>query len=287
MIVAFEIDGEVQRLGVPMHASEIKFNDFCDFKTEEAKFLAAVEEEQNEVAVYALLQALSKLISGPVNCLPLDHAGENINDLIESAYAIQIGDNLSVNRLYAHIVTTINQYRPAEIPEVWEVGSKYGPLQFSKTSYRVLTRAPITTGEGLEVMEFQRRAARALEDNPKEAGNIDFTLGLTELAILCRRKGEALPFEKVKLDQFLNQRRGVFKEITLDKIIELRFFFHRLLLQSEKTGSTNFFGKGHQAPRKSPKIKKKLPAGKWLSKLGASRAGAFFTKLAYRKGGLK
>lgn len=259
MKLYFELDGDELSLDIPFSVHEITFNDFCDFKTAEAKFLKGIEDKDGETATWALIEALNRLIEGPVNCLPLDVKGDDLQELIESEYRIGIGDELSVNRLYVHIITTINTFLPESIPEVWELKS----LGFGKSAFRVLTKEPLTTGEALELLEFQRRAARALEETPHEVGNIDFTLGLTELALLCRKKGEHLPSERPKLDRFLNERRKVFAAATMDEILTLRFFLHRWLARSTKTRNINFSGTVHRRLRELP-IKKRRPGGRWL-----------------------
>ena len=259
MRLFFELDGEELSLEIPFAVHEITFNEFCDFKTEEAKFFKALESKDGEGATWALIAAISQLVEGPVNCLPLDVKGDNLERLIESEYRIGIGDELSVNRLYVHLITTVNTFRPESIPEEWSLKS----LGFSKSAFRVLAKEPLTTGEALEVLEFQRRASRALEETPHEVGNIDFTLGLTELALLCRKKGEQLPSERPKLERFLNERRKVFAACTMDEILTLRFFLHRWLVRSTKTRSTSFSGTARQ--RSTGEVtRKRRPGVSWL-----------------------
>jgi len=261
MRIYFLIDGDQLSLDIPLSAEEINFSDFCDFKTAEAKFFLCLEEKKNEDATWALIEAVNAIVAGPVNCLPLDVAGDDLQALIP-AYKIKLGDDISLNRTYIHIINVINGFVPPALPGIWKVKT----LEFSRSAFRVLTKKNLTVGEAMEVLEFQRRAGKALEENPHEIGNIDFTLGLTELALLCRKKGELLPASRPELERFLTSRRPIFAQCKMDEILTLRFFLHTWLVQS--TGMRSISSSFKVRRMHPARTQKNTPGGwnwqKWL-----------------------
>ncbi len=253
---------------VPVHVSQIKFSEFCDFRQLEAQYLN--DEEMNPAEVAVLLKnAIGKIVSGELHPLPVNHEGDNPKEILNTSYRLGVGDPLSLNRIYAHLVTIIQEYAPDKIPQTFRTrlfGKKF-IIQRDKVA-RILLDDPLTTGESLEVLEYQRRATKRMETSPKDTGNIDFNLGLRELAILVRQKGEELPAIRDERIRFINARMNLFKDVTLDIILDIRFFFASSLIGYTQKNLSYTFGKDLQATISRIKQTGSENVKQWLRKPG-------------------
>ena len=104
-----------------------------------------------------------------------------------------------------------------------------------------MTLEGVSTGEAIEVLEFRRIAEKNLEEKKFALGSMDFTLGLRELAILVRKKGEALPWNRKELESFLNDRMQTFRTVTAGEVLTLRFFLinsYLIWLQNQTINSS-------------------------------------------------
>lgn len=278
MILIFEIDGTEKQVDVPLAMSEIKFSDFVDFRHLEAKYWGLVDQG-DDTAVNALIDALKCIVKGDAESIPFALEGDDYGQLVDDNFQMRIGEQISMLRIYAHLTVLINTFTPEQIPErfkwSWR-GQKY--VIEAKPAARLLAGKPLTTGEALEVLEYQRRAGMMAELTPHDEGNIDFTLGLTEVSILLRKKGEKLPSERKELDRFLNARRKIFENITLDRLVEMRFFLLNALLQLRKTQTINSSGRGLQVRGLSKSQRLRKSAKRLQKRLGKSLAGVSFTK---------
>lgn len=243
-IIYFDEQNSERRLNIPFHPKEITFDKFCDFRTARSVF----EDDELEPEEYAaqLTAGLQHLVPGLRTAgLPFALKEDWDRDLIDEHYRIQLNDELSILRIYAHLVTTINGYQVESIPESFTFKHKGKDFEINKTRVAAAMLNK-TTGEMIETLEYQRRASILMEDRRRDFGNIDFELGLTELAILVRQPGEELPSDKPTRDRFIEQRRNIFKTVTLDTIIEMRFFFLKSLVESETIRTTAIFGRVHR-----------------------------------------
>jgi hypothetical protein len=247
--VTYEIDGQSRDLPIPTDASDILFSSWCDFKSSEAIFLTPpTKEEDTSNDQYGLRKAKELLdmlatIYGPnVSDVPETVPGDDGALLLENGFVFAIGSELSAIRLYAHLVTTVQSYVPAMIPKTFKLkhgGQKFF-LKLEKTG-RILADRPLSMGEGIEVMEYQRRAGEAFKSAmPKDIGNIEFTLGLTEFAILVRKQGEQLPANPGERDKFIATRRELFSSLKMDSVLSLRFFFLNALQHCRANPRTGF-----------------------------------------------
>lgn len=271
MTLLFEIDNEEQRIDVPLHPSEIPFSDFCDFRGAENAYWDINKEADPDdpEPVNALLRALKCVVSGDLDKLPFSIPGDDFQDLVDTGFQVQVGVELSILRVYAHFVVMVQDYKPESIPETFRLkwhGKKY--IVKSGEAARVLTNRPLTTGETIEALEYQRRAGKAAELKPGEMGNIEFTLGLTEFAILVRKIGEKLPIERKDLDRFINQRQRLFKNLPLDKVIDLRFFLLNALVRLKVIRTTGFSGTDLRARDGGGTRTRKRGSRKWLGTPG-------------------
>lgn len=267
MILIFQVDNERCSIDVPMHPSEIPFSNFCDFKGGENAYWDINKEAEQDATepVNALLNALKCVVSGDLEKLPFSIPNDDFQTLIDTKYQIKVGDELSILRVYAHFVVMIQEYKPDSIPEIFKLrwlGKKY--MVKSGEAARVLAGRPLTTGEAIEVLEYQRRAGKAAELKPGEQGNIEFTLGLTEFAILVRKPGERLPKERKDIDRFITQRQRLFKNLPLDKVIDLRFFLLNALVKSSLTRITGSSGTDLRAVAGQKQRTRKGNSKKWL-----------------------
>lgn len=247
MKVVFETDGQIKNIDIPFSVEEIRFSDFCDFRQAEKVFFDAVKTGDETAFLLAAVDMIKKLCRGDVDEIAFNEGREMYNDLVEREYRIQPGDELTIIRIYAHLTVLINEYKPAEIPVEFSMkwlGSNYTINR--KEAARVLFKMPISTGEFVEIMEIRRKAEAAMESGTLDVGNIEFTLGLSEFAILVRKKGEKLPSDKNKLTQFIRNRSEIFKNLPLSDVLSARFFFINLLIEYAVTPITSFSG---MAPR--------------------------------------
>jgi len=269
MVIRFEEKGQVYAINVPFHPIESSFADFCDFKTEEYKYLELNRLTQEEKrpgrrgnyslkAGRQLVKALSQVVSGDLEQIPFSVDAQGEVAKLFDGYMIKPGDELSILRVYAHVVNTYNSYKPELIPEVYQAevgGERY---YLTGNAAQMLLGIGYTAGESFEVMEYQRRANLHVERTPDQVGNIEFNLGLTELALLLRKKGERLPSNETDRENFINERKQVFAEISLDQVFNLRFFLANLLLKTGRQKLTPISGTAPRAqPVKSRKRKRR------------------------------
>lgn len=261
MRAVIETADERHVIEIPQALEEIRFQQFCEFRELESQFWKEneartdengnVQEPEAEALVYLKLEDAIKVFSGPgIECAPVSIEGDNFQAMIDAGYRLKIGDDVSLLRYYAHIVSLINSYKPEKIPTTFEWKSDKGKTYKVKKdeAARAIYGTAMTAGEAITVLEYQRRAGLAEKKGLAEIGNIEFSLGLTEIAILLRRPGERLPADKRKRDHFIEQRREVFADITLDVVMSLRFFLLNSLLAYATTRNTNFSGKARLTP---------------------------------------
>lgn len=244
MTTFFEQDGNIYQVDIPFTVAAITFNSFCDFRSAEQAYLN--EESPIEERLENYDKALRYLAPGDIDRLPTAAPGEELQDLIDEEYFIPVkpGHELTKDRIYAHIIKLIQEYKPDRIPRTFEF--KHHGKKFrirSEEAARVLASDPISTGETIEVLEYQRRAARQMEENPGESGNIEFNLGLTEFSILVKQPGERLPSGRRQRLHFLNQRKELFKDLDMATVLDVRYFFLNALLRYGRTRFTSPFGK--------------------------------------------
>lgn len=251
--------GPYRPIEIPYNLKGFTFENFCDFKTEESKFFDATEREEPEEAIAHMKTAVSIFFKGAgLEDLPISLPGEDIDQKIKDRYLIAPGDKISLFSLYPHLITVINQFIPEQIPTEIKInlaGDTYTIT--NRIALEAMLSRPVTTGEALEVLEYRNRAGQQESLRPIDGGNIDFNLGLTEMAILLRKKGERLPANKAERDRFIERRKKLFRAIPLEEVLATRFFFIQLFLRYGKTPIINFFGKVHQVPMRRPKRTRK------------------------------
>ena len=142
-----------------------------------------------------------------------------IDDLAQALCVLYNNDTLSmweVNDLldlYNSTIQMINDYQPTNVL-TWN-GYEVVPPELN----------PITVGESITLLEFDRRAGKILDKDYN--ANIDFNLGLEQFAVLLRKPGEHLPIDLNKRIKFIDARKQIAKQAPLWLILNVRFFFIR------------------------------------------------------------
>lgn len=264
MIIQFEQDGATKQLDIPFSLKERTFENFCDFRTKEALYLEHVEnntiDEPIDLAERATLleHALQEMAWGDLDAMPISEVGDDINELIKNRYQIRPGDNISIFRVYAHLVVLIQSYQPAAIPQTFHFKHRNKDFVVRREeTAKVLRQRALTTGEAIEVLEYQRLASMKMDKEPREIGNIDFNLGLEEFAILVRQKGERLPVSRAERERFIDKRKRLFRSLDLETVMALRFFFISALINSVTAPDFSTFGKA-RLPPKTPNLISKI-----------------------------
>ena len=271
MTLLTNIDGENHELPLPLDASEWHFGQFCDFRAYENRFHqvnARVESEalDSKIAERAMAEALEKVVGPIIHELPVGLPGDDIAALFNENYRITIGTELSQTRIYAHLASiavaceanseeVLEKYPLDTLPYCLKIelqGRQFKVLR-DRTA-RVLSGQPLTTGEAIECHEYRRRYSEERPkikgfEQPDRASALDYTLGLTEVAILLRRFGEQLPADDGARDRWLNRRRDLLRDIDLQTVQAIRFFPVAALLRFARGGNTNSSPKALRAER--------------------------------------
>lgn len=263
MTLYFQSNGSIKSLDLPVTVDDVgRFDDFCDFRAKEAEYIQAGNDEQPfEIVQEKLREALSVVVPGDLDSLPYA-IDENDPKFIETTYRVQLDQPLSLLRVYAHLINVVAEYKPTHIPETFELRR----WPWRKHRYRIkrgqaarmILDKPLSTGEAVECLEWKRITDQAVDANPLGVGNLEFTYGLTQMALLLRKPGEKLPHERRELDQFIARRQVEFAGLPLSVILDIRFFLIAALLNSNKTKDSNSFGTDLRVSNRKSVVKKRI-----------------------------
>lgn len=114
-------------------------------------------------------------------------------------------------------------------------------LDADKTE-RYFVGKQITTGEVVEVKEFQRELNLKMEAGQIDNSVLEFSLSLQMLAILCRKKNEIVPSDPEFRKQWQSKRMKEFADITCDVIYNVSFFLRYILVPGILRRNINTFG---------------------------------------------
>jgi len=263
-MVAILNEAGTEKLNIPIHVGEIRWADWCDFQQKEIEFFEARDNEDVRDSIIKLMEALMLIcdIKGePFSVKDLPYSiDEDDAKLIDKGYFLGFGEELSILRLYAHLVTLVKGYKPEYLDsDLFKI--QIGKEEFcidQKRAGMTMAMDGVTTGEAVEILEFQRVARDAVKSKRVDFGNMDFTLGLKTFAVLVRKPGEELPFDRQECDYFLNNRMNVFKDVvTVEEVLMLRFFLINSYLIYQTTQSTRFSSKGSRRKVLSSQAKQK------------------------------
>lgn len=238
-------------LEIPFSIDDISFADFCDFKAKETLFFEALKGDDHDAAdaVMILIEVVEQVVKGDLSDIPFAVDGENVLDLMQSDFVFNFDDELSITRIYAHIITLLKRVDIENLDNGKEIRIKNGEHEYvldSVRAVRLMTETNVTAGEMLETLEFQKRFfGNSEKANLNDVTNLDFELGLTEVAILCRKEGEKLPWRKAEFDNWLQKRIHEIKDIPLSDVLRIRFFLLDSLTNFVQTANTDTFLRGN------------------------------------------
>lgn len=269
MIAEVTVEGENKgEVRIPIDAFEITFEAFSDWQPVEAKFVLSNREGRKEEAVALLTEAVAVICGNGVHNLPFSIEGDNLGGMIDGGYRVGLRDEVSVLRLYAHLVTVMRKeleppLNENKLPDSIEIN--HGGKTFEvnhRSAVRIATNNPLTAGEVIETMEYNRRNSMAVKSGNLEASTLDFTLGLSVFAILCKQKGERLPAEEGARDLWIKKRRELLATISMADVMRVRFFLLTALRKSTKQTSTGSSAKVRQDLRDRRQARRRKGKGK-------------------------
>lgn len=259
-------------ISLPVHASQIRYADFLDFREQENIYFD--ENQKGEGGTAALAKAVQHIVK-------YDGLGSLPVGKFEERY-LSMGEEPTLGAIYGHICHVINDYRGAQIianltdagvvgDDLKKATSKYGfnitleeiggrliELQTSKNGSAFvceykgekyeMTEANIksafgivpalTVGEVITVEMMRKASSKKAEmKNGDIDAAIEYSLGLDMCAVLLRKPGEVLPANPLALDDFLIRRGEHFKDLPMDTVLNIRFFLIFILKRCvEKVG---------------------------------------------------
>ena len=243
--------GEIE-VNIPFSLAEILWFDWCDFRDFEQRFLeySRTDEELTDAQVrdqvVELTLGLAGLLGDWVKDLRYSLPGFNIPKMIDQGYYLAFNTEVTIVGLYAHLLTLFKVYKPDEETTkktffIEVDGQQYGTNWQQAAKY--LTMDASGTGEMIEVLEYQRIARNAKEQKKFSFGTLDYNFGLEQLAVMMRKKGEELPWNRSELDKFVSERKALFsKHVTCEDVHKLRFFLINSFIAWSKTKGTGSFG---------------------------------------------
>lgn len=192
-----------------------------------AEYKLSDEQRQGliEARVY-LRAAVGSLVEGDFDKVPFMVGDEVRDGFFYDASGSSDGDYpISVLHLYSHFVMLINGYQP-EIKQgdpVFELGGK--KYYFAKNEVLNGVSTGFSVGETVAVMslraEYDRRSKAGYD------GDLDFSMSLREVAVICREDGVRLPSNPIKRNEYIENKVKEFHSegITLGDVTTARFFF--------------------------------------------------------------
>jgi hypothetical protein len=136
--------------------------------------------------------------------------------------------DLSIIRLYNHILTLCTSYQRTERQSFEYMGSTY---------YFNIEKG-LSVGETIETIEVKKIMQDRIDTDGKH--NATWTSYLYLLAICCRKQDEQLPHSKVERELFLKERAQYFANIPFCYALDIDFFLTNFLMDYLKTQQTNF-----------------------------------------------
>lgn len=246
-------------INVPIDCDEVTFMQYMEFIHAENEYLDVSRQDDDEegrkidadqIEEY-LIEAVGVMVTGDgFMTLPFSIAGDNMRVMMESKYIWQFGEDISVMRLYVHLLGMFDRYNDqikerAERGEfkaseyVCMIGGKDYVLPSSR-AVALFSDEAYTTGEVLELKYFRAKFQKTITERSDPTGQLAFNLGLSEMAILLRRDGEQLPHDKRHRTAFINRRAQLFKELPLSVIFDVRFFLISTLQNSLKNSTMQY-----------------------------------------------
>lgn len=241
-------NGNALKLDIPYHCSEILFSEYIDFKAAVQELYADTDVEEDPLAedanelllISKCVLSVVKVIEGDISNLEFG-VNEDIEELFNEDFTLTFGDSVNLVKLYVHLTTLIEGYKPLQVQNTFQLKVKDEYFFICPTaSERILgLTKPYTVGEVIEVQEFNRKFGKQIEKGDLE-GNLAFSLGLHELAVILRKHNERLPVNKKDRASFIKKRVNLFKTLPMTTVIDVRYFFLSILKRFGRTQLTNY-----------------------------------------------
>lgn len=238
-------------LDIPFDLSERTVNHHANFKAHEQVYLKACiegNEKPDDIEVTdqinaAFIDTVGQVVFGDLSKVPHVHIEDDIQAMFEHGYTLTPLDEPSIMRLYTHYVTLCNRYEPGRVELTYSIDWWTDEKQTEKTTYwienneaaRLHDQKAYTSGEVILVQEWRRRIKNAIQQKGDPEGNLALTMDQTDLALLLRKNGEAIPANQGKRRLWLNKRKRVFNDFPLDELFRIRFFLIAIGIQQAKT----------------------------------------------------
>ena len=259
---------------IPMNCSEITFEQFIDFTYYEQRYFKAstktkVEDEIAEnnyddldKSIEHLYKAVGFVVKGELDDL-IFQKGESVSNLIDAKWTLtleSLGEELTLLKLYAHIINLLSSYKAVLNPPDFELewsGNKY--VINKEEAVRSLLNVPLTAGEMITTLELQKKTLKMVEKKGDPEGNLAFNLGLQEFAVLMRRPKERLPSNRRKRITFIDRRVKIFRKLPMDVVLNVRFFLVRSMVDYMKTQLTSSSSTLQKSLERPPQNVRPLP----------------------------
>lgn len=285
MIVYAKIDGKETELDIPMFCEDITYDQFEDFQANERKYKKELNDDEPDDAQvqWHLRHAVNQIIKGDLSAFPFMILTDDPKRMLKNhTYQFSMLDpELSIHRLYIHLVNLMNSYenhvQPKQYVIEWydidekgnEVPCKYymDPTRSidlligdTNTHTNPITSKRYTSGEVLEILEFQRSFSKKINATQDTDGNLSYNLGLSEMAILLRKDGYKLPRKRADFRAHIEKYKRIFAKLPLNVVFDCRFFLLSIFKHYGKFLSMNYSlkAKSHYSRglQKSNKVKK-------------------------------
>jgi hypothetical protein len=215
-----------QIVSLPLSANDIRFAEFCDFIELENQSLNKNADEKDvkdftSIPLQLIVEALEFVVDGDLSVL-------TENDILYC---------------YSHILKLVSDYKSTH-----DKGTDYVVLidgieyVITVEQFNYMLNESLSVVETVEFLEVDRWVHNAMQ-TAKELSNLEFNLGLSQLAILLRKRGEQLPISKSKRDAFIEQRKLIFQELPLSTVLDIRAFFLSIIAGLSMTSVIPIFSK--------------------------------------------
>jgi hypothetical protein len=243
------IINQSKAIDIPLSVFDIKVSDYIDYQKclerYEAQREAESESESESSAdlkekIYnseaTIIECVSYLCKGDLlHDIPFS-TNENENTIYTQNTTFE---QLSQSGLFEHLQNIIAGY---EIDERAYIEGRYS---FEYKGVVFCIENITKTGNVLETLELQR-----LTDDKMKQGDATGTYAFSKLirmcAVLCRKKGERLPFNIAERARFIEERANLFQDITLNVTTDLDFFLRANIIKYLQTQDTSFSFKDYQ-----------------------------------------
>lgn len=253
-------------IDVPYTGWDLTYSQFLDFQHAEQAMFGADSAEVEPSETY--LACVSAVIDQDIGMIPFAVIGD---EDLPSDYMLAVNDDLSIIRLYKHLITVIQQFVVEDDDgniniKGKEVDKGFATEYKGETYYITPHRAelmyanrPIRAGEWIEFLELDRQGSIAKQKGDP-GGNLEFAITLKQMAVLLRKAHEPFPANTVQREEFLLDRSKHFQDLPLATVLSVRDFFLRSMIAYARRQNIKF------SSRESRKAKRR--------KNGQKRSGA-------------